>query len=215
MRKLTRSDKALLPKKKAAGNTEVIATPRGQMKAFSATEVRQMDNLLRAERTLVALRDRALLWVALDTMLRGSDVVRLKVRDVKPAASAPVVEEFTLQQRKTRQNVYCRLSPTAQEALGAWLAQFWDEYTPDDPLFNIGPRRFRDIIKALAARIGLDPTRYSGHSTRRTRPKLIYAQEKNLGAIRVLLGHNSLGATAVYLGIEQEDATEAWKRAEL
>jgi integrase len=214
VRKLTRHDRSVAVIIASPG-PQKPRNPRGRVKPFSAQEVSQIDNYLLRDTSLIARRDRALFWVAVDTMLRGSDLVRLTVGHVKPGARKNIVEEFWFSQRKTNKNVYCQLSPKAQGVLAAWIDSFWEHYTPQDRLFNISDRQFRAIIKKLAEAIGLDPKRYSGHSTRRTRPTLIYAQERNLAAIRILLGHSSLGATAAYLGIEQEDAATAWRNVKL
>jgi len=185
---------------------------RGQMKAFSPADVTNIEQRLQENGSLVDIRDLALFRVAIDTMLRGSDVIALTVGTVQPRADAPLVEEFWWSQRKTARAVQCHLSERTRTALGAWLAAFWDAYTPNDRVFNISDRQFRNRIKLLAGYAGHDPRLYSGHSTRRTLPKQIYAQERNLAAARLLLGHTSIGATAEYLGVEREDAKEAWKR---
>jgi hypothetical protein len=43
---------------------------------------------------------------------------------------------------------------------------------------------------------------------RRTKASLIYRRTKNLGAVRLLLGHTKLESTVRYLGIEVDDALE-------
>lgn len=190
------------------------AKARGQMKAFTRAEVVLIDELLLRRGSRRAVRDRALFAVAVDTMLRGSDMIRIRVGNVKPSARAEVVGDFVLRQKKTDERICCNLTRATQIKLEYWLAAGWEArpYCADDYVFAICDRQYRTIIKNLAEMIGLDPARYSGHSTRRTMSTRIYNQTKNLGAVRVLLGHASLGSTAAYLGIEQADATAVWEQ---
>lgn len=50
---------------------------------------------------------------------------------------------------------------------------------------------------------------------RRIKATQIYRRSKNLRAVQLLLGHAKLGATAQYLGIEDNDALEVSKQTEI
>jgi site-specific recombinase XerC len=63
--------------------------------------------------------------------------------------------------------------------------------------------------------IGLDSTCYSTHTMRRTKAPLIYRRTKNLRAVQSLLGHTKLESTALYLGIEVDDALELAEQTEV
>jgi integrase len=178
-----------------------------QKRAFTPAEVAQIEDLLLRLDTLIALRDRCLFRLGVDTMLRSSDLLRVTVGDVKPGPRSAVVESFVIRQKKTGMVTKCNLTTKAQGLVEAWTAAGWDGYCREDRLFDISDRQYRRIVKRLAEMIKLDAAHYSTHSVRRTRSKAIYAATKNLGAVRVLLGQSSLGATAAYLGIDQEDAS--------
>lgn len=197
---------------KPAEASKVVA----QKRAFLPAEVALIEDLLTREGTTQALRDCTLFRVGVDTLLRASDLLRLTVGDVLPSPHGPVVEEFTIRQKKTNQPVRCVLSEEGRAAVTAWLdAGAVARMHKDELLFAISDRQYRNIIKRLASMIKLNPANYSTHSVRRTKSKEIYAQTKNLGAVRVLLGHASLGATAAYLGIEQADAIEVAKSVKI
>jgi hypothetical protein len=66
----------------------------------------------------------------------------------------------------------------------------------------------------VAASIGLDPAKFGTHSLRRTNAVLIYRRTGNLRAVQLLLGHSKAGSTALYLGIEGDDAIEIVEKTE-
>lgn len=63
--------------------------------------------------------------------------------------------------------------------------------------------------------IGLDSNIYGTHMLRQTKATLIYLRKKNLRAIQLLLGHTKLGSTAIYQGIEVDDALHMTEPMEL
>ena len=49
---------------------------------------------------------------------------------------------------------------------------------------------------------------YSSHSMRKTKPTVIYDKTKNIDAVRRLLGHSSVTATASYIGVTDNSALD-------
>lgn len=194
----------------------VAAKTVAQKRAFLPAEVALIEDLLTREGTTQSLRDCTLFRVGVDTLLRASDLLQLTVGDVLPDPRGSVVEDFTIRQQKTGRAVRCALSEKGRAMVSAWLHAGVVSIThKHDRLFAISDRQYRNIIKRLAKMIKLNPADYSTHSVRRTKSKAIYAQTKNLGAVRVLLGHTSLGATAAYLGIDAADALEVAKSVDI
>jgi integrase len=158
------------------------------------------------------LRDLALFNLAIDSKLRGCDLVRLKVADV--TQSGRVISRTTVMQRKTRQPVQFEITEQTRDSLDAWISQA--QLGSGDCLFpsrqlrfpHISTRQYARYIKGWVSQIGLDPSRYGTHSMRRTKPTLIYQRTKNLRAVQLLLGHTKLESTIRYLGVEVEDALE-------
>ncbi len=193
---------------------KVKAKPLGPRAAFSSDEVAQIEALLTREERF---RDRALFRLGIDTMLRSSDLLALALHDVWHLDHG-IYRDFYIEQQKTGERVKVALSDRAVEALMAYITTLSDDpgklcYV--DRLFPISDRHHRRLVKEWAALIRLDPTRYSTHSVRRTKAKAIYGKTKNLAAVRVLLGHKSLGATATYLGVEQDDALNVAREVDI
>ena len=51
------------------------------------------------------------------------------------------------------------------------------------------------------------PTNYKQNS-RKTKASVIFKKTQNIEAVRRLLGHASVANTSIYLGVENEDASE-------
>lgn len=184
-------------------------------------EGRPLPEKLRRRR-LAALRDLALFNTAVDTMLRCSDLLALRIEDVL-SRSGEIFDEIPIQQQKTRRSVVVVLLPETQASLRAWIEV--TEKRPEDPLFSsVANRNFGDalarvqygnIVKGWAALVGRDPRRFSTHSMRRTKASVIYRQTRNLRACQLLLGHASIAHTAAYLAVDQREAIEIAKAIEV
>lgn len=168
-----------------------------------------------------ALRDLALLEVSISTMLRGSDVRRLLVSDVR-SPDGEIAETVTVRQQKTSKPITVSLSPKARDALAQLIdaeGKMGSSYLftalrkPDgEPLTT---RALRQSVKRWAGLVGLDPSAFSTHSLRRTQATTLYRKTGNLRAVQLLLGHANISATQRYLGIEAEDALKLLRRYQL
>jgi integrase len=164
------------------------------------------------------LRDLALFNLAIDSKLRGCDLVSLRVRDVYQGAV--VAARAIVMQRKTQRPVQFEITEATREAIAAWVAAAQVRST--DALFpgrgggsQISTRHYARIVKDWARSVGLDPSRYGTHSLRRTKATLIYKRTKNIRAIQRVLGHTKLESTVRYLGIEVDDALEISEQTEI
>lgn len=155
-------------------------------------------------------RDLAMFNLAIDSKLRGCDLVRLRVGDV--VLGGTVRLRTAIVQQKTGRPVPFELTDSAREALIAWLRKRGSR--EDDWLFpsrsrpgnHITTRQYGRLLDTWVALIGLDPALYGTHSLRRTKVALIYKRTGNLRACQLLLGHTKLESTVRYLGIEVDDA---------
>ena len=155
-------------------------------------------------------RDLALFNLAIDSKLRGCDVVSLKVEDVAPHGYA--VDRATVRQRKTGRPVKFEITEQTRQAVDAYLET--NRKKPGDFLFagRRGPdrclttRQYARLLSGWITGIGLDPTLFGTHSIRRTKATLIYRRTGNLRAVQLLLGHTKVEITVRYLGVEVDDA---------
>ena len=165
------------------------------------------------------IRDLALFNLAIDSKLRGCDLVKLRVRDISHGDR--ISHRATIIQQKTRQPVQFEITEQTRESLSRWIEQA--KLTSSDYLFpsrcsaseHIQTRQYARIVTDWVTEIGLDPTDYGTHSMRRTKVTLIYRRTKNLRAIQLLLGHTKLESTVRYLGIEVDDALEMAEQTEI
>ncbi|KQT12606.1 integrase [Methylobacterium sp. Leaf399] len=155
-------------------------------------------------------RDLALFNTAIDSKLRGCDLVRLRVADVHLGDGVRL--RTTIVQQKTGRPVPFELTETTRETLAAWLklrglkSGDWLFPSRSRPGRHLTTRQYGRLVDEWVALIGLDPAGYGTHSLRRTKVALIYRRTGNLRACQLLLGHTKLESTVRYLGIEADDA---------
>jgi integrase len=157
-------------------------------------------------------RDLALFDLAIDSKLRGCDLVRLRIADVSHGGE--ILHRATIIQKKTGRPVQFELTEQTRHAVAAWVqkaAPIVGPYLFPSRIHrgqHLSTRQYARLLRQWVASIGLDPGLYGTHSLRRTKPTLIYRQTKNLRAVQLLLGHTKLESTVRYLGIEVEHALE-------
>lgn len=164
-------------------------------------------------------RDLALFNLAIDSKLRGCDIVRLQVRDI--AHGRQVISRAMVMQKKTNQPVQFELTEQTRASISDWILK--SNLRSEDYLFpsrvtespHITTRQYARIVKSWVSLIGLDPDDYGTHSMPRTKATLIYRRTKNLRAVQLLLGHTKLESTVRYLGIEVDDALEIAEQTEV
>lgn len=165
------------------------------------------------------VRDLALFNLAIDSKLRGCDLVKLKVRDI--AHGERIASRAIVMQQKTNLLVQFEITEQTRNSLSSWMncAQLKSE----DYLFpsriqgspHLSTRQYARIVNRWVTQIGLDPLNYGTHSMRRTKATLIYRRTKNIRAVQLLLGHTKLESTIRYLGIEVDDALEIAEQTEV
>lgn len=156
------------------------------------------------------VRDLAMFNLAIDSKLRGCDLIRLRVSDV--ALGGTVRLRSSVVQQKTGRPVPFELTDTTREALTAWLRR--RSCIDSDWLFpsrsrtgnHVTTRQYGRLLDERVALIGLDPALYGTNSLRRTKVTLIHKGTGNLRACQLLLGHSKLESTVRYLGVEVDDA---------
>jgi integrase len=184
---------------------------RGQMQPFTQEQIVALTTILGNSIGRHAKRDLALLRVALDTMLRGCDIVRLRVSDV--VFNGDVAEYVRVLQQKTGESMTCVLTRPARDALRSYLVEIGTD--GNRTLFPMCTRTFRNIVKEWCVMLHLDPKWYSGHSLRRTKARLIYRKTGSVKTVQKLLGHSSMRYTELYLGVTDADALEAARDMEV
>jgi integrase len=156
------------------------------------------------------VRDLAMFNLAIDSKLRGCDIVALKVEDIAPNGYA--IDRATVRQKKTGRPVKFELTDQTRQAVDDYLKTAGKK--SGDFLFTgrrddgrcITTRQYARLVSEWIANVGLDSKLFGTHSLRRTKATLIYRRTGNLRAVQLLLGHTKIESTVRYLGIEVDDA---------
>ena len=165
------------------------------------------------------LRDLALFNVAIDSKLRGCDLVALKITDI--VRDDRIRERVSVVQSKTHKPVQFELAENTRETVTNWInspemigCQFmFPSRFHDRP--HISTRQYGRLVREWVVSIGLEPSGYGTHSMRRTKVAEIYRKTGNLRAVQLLLGHTKVDSTVRYLGVELEDALSISERIDI
>jgi integrase len=139
------------------------------------------------------LRDKALFDLAIDSKLRGCDLVKIKIGDV--VAGSDVRHRAIVIQQKTNRPVQFELTADVRATLFSWLERrggsISDYLFPSrvDHAGHMSTRQYARLVDEWVTAIGLRKTDYGTHSLRRTKAAMIYRATGNIRAIQILLGH--------------------------
>ena len=165
------------------------------------------------------LRDLALFNVAIDSKLRGCDLVALKITDI--VRDDRIRERVSVVQSKTHKPVQFELAENTRETVTNWInspemigcQSMFPSRFHDRP--HISTRQYGRLVREWVVSIGLEPSGYGTHSMRRTKVAEIYRKTGNLRAVQLLLGHTKVDSTVRYLGVELEDALSISERIDI
>lgn len=156
------------------------------------------------------LRDRALFDLAIDSKLRGCDVVKVRIGDL--VTGGVVRNRAIVIQQKTSKPVQFELLEPARGSILAWLERrggSLEDYafpSRTDHTDHLSTRQFARLVDEWVTAVGLRREDHGTHSLRRTKASIIYKATGNLRAVQILLGHTKIESTVRYLGADVEDA---------
>jgi integrase len=165
------------------------------------------------------LRDRALFDLAIDSKLRGCDIVKMKIGDI--AAGGAIRNRSTVMQQKTKRPVQFEIMTEARQTLLNWLnrrgGSMEDFIFPSrvNYMGHLSTRQYARLVDEWVGAVGPNVHEYGTHSLRRTKASLIYKATGNLRAIQTLLGHSNIENTVRYLGVDVDDAIALAERTEI
>lgn len=146
----------------------------GPKRPFSQKQIWAIRFFLDLEKRV---RDRALFDLAIDSKLRGCDLVALKIGDL---VSGPEVRtRATITQKKTGRPVQFEIATDARASLFVWLEHraggVEDFVFPSrvDHSRHLSTRQFARLVDEWVEAIGLRPEEYGTHSLRRTKASII------------------------------------------
>lgn len=164
-------------------------------------------------------RDRALFDLAIDSKLRGCDVVKVKIGDL--VTGGQIRNRATVIQQKTDRPVQFEILEPARSSLLKWLelrGGCIDDFAfPSriDAEGHLSTRQYARLVGEWISEVGLPRQDYGTHSLRRTKVALVYKRTGNIRAIQILLGHTKIESTVRYLGVDIEDALALSEHTEI
>ena len=181
-----------------------IPTKRHERNTVSYLDLDEIKALLAApdRATWLGRRDRALLLVMIQTGVRVSELVGLRVCDVHLGTGQHI--KVTGKGRKKRATTLTR---ETVQVLRQWITERGGE--PDDPLFpsrqaqplsryTIGVLVSKHTATALAGCPSLKTKRVTPHTLRHTNAMLLRAKGVDIATIALWLGHESTQTTHIY-----------------
>ena len=150
-------------------------------------------------------QDLALLNTAIDSKLRGCDLIRLQIADVQAK------ERTSVLQSKTQKPVKLEQTESTRKSIARWLKDprmIGQEFLWSDRFHepvHISTRQDVRLVRDWVQSIRLEPSAFGTHSMRRTKVAQIYRKTGNWRAVQLLLGHTKIDSTVRSLGVELED----------
>lgn len=164
-------------------------------------------------------RDLALFNLAIDSKLRGCDLLRIRVSDLRMGGE--IRSRAKIVQSKTGNPVQFEITKCTREAVDGWCkfkdlqSHEWLFPSRKNRTKHLTTRQYARLVDSWIASIDLPRSSYATHSMRRTKSTLIYRKTGNLRAVQLLLGHTKIDSTVRYLGVEVEDALALAESIEL
>ncbi len=163
------------------------------------------------------LRDYALFTLGINSGLRISDLLKLKVSDVLDGKK--IRDRITIREQKTGKTKDFPLGKTTKKALEEHLAT-WN-HQPDDYLFRsrkgkgaLSRQQAFNIINGAARVVGIKE-QIGTHTLRKTFGYHAYKQGMDITIIQKLLNHSAPSVTLRYIGITQDQLDSVYLTLEL
>lgn len=159
-------------------------------------------------------RNLAIFTMGINTALRASDLLRIKLSDVEHLSPG---EHFTIREKKTGKAKQVTLNKASYLAIKRYLKVRRKTHA-DAPLFlsrqggnsSICVRQLNGLVKTWAKECGIKG-RFGSHSLRKTFGYMQRTQFKtDLPTLMVAFNHSSQFQTLTYLGVQADDVHAAF-----
>jgi site-specific recombinase XerD len=178
-------------------------------------KIEAMKKILRAS----SLRDELLFTIGINTGLRISDILSLKIGDVRNKKG--VVDRLEIVEKKTKKTRIVALNKKTRRLIELYLERERPTARNDEPLFRsqkggraITRQHAHYILNCAAKAVGI-MERIGTHSLRKTFGYFAYKQGTDLAMIQKILNHSSQAETLRYIGITQEQIDEVTTKLDL
>lgn len=153
-------------------------------------------------------RDYILFYLGIYTGLRISDILKFKIRDLKGK------NQIKLRETKTGKEKFIPINPVLKKE----LEKYFENKDPDDFIIKsrqgynkpISRTRAYYILDKLGKRFNIN--NLATHSMRKTFGYHYYNKTKDIALLQIIFNHSSPSVTLRYIGIEQDDIDNAYKK---
>jgi len=187
--------------------TAIIESPRGVARLPAVLSAREVERLLAAPAGdgAEAVRDRAMLELLYATGLRVSELVSLRIRDVRLDAG------YLMTMGKGEKERLIPIGDSARRALSDYLdkVRCRDAASAGDHIFlsRLGKRMSRqafwNIIKKRSSEGGIVKN-ISPHTLRHSFATHLLENGADLRSVQIMLGHTDLSTTQIYTHVTRE-----------
>lgn len=158
-------------------------------------------------------RDAMLIATGCFTLLRISDIRKLRYSDLMDADILNVIEQKTGKRREIALNADFR--KLIQDCFKALEIKDPDKYIFTNKMGGVVTvQRINDILKELKAKYRLNIQHFSSHSLRKTGARRIYdmSEDREYALIKLstVLNHSNCAITRRYLGIKREEILDCY-----
>jgi integrase len=170
-------------------------------------------------RTKRSPRDYLFFVLGINVALRISDLLRIKVSDVRDE-DGRIRDALVVVEKKTKKRRSIPLEGAAKDAL-EWYFERMPDAEQDDWLFKSTQReepihrvQARRLVKRWCDLVGLEGN-YATHSLRKTWGYMARKSGLPVSLIRQALGHSREEITLQYLGITAEEVEDVYRKVNL
>ncbi|MFY0521008.1 tyrosine-type recombinase/integrase [Lysinibacillus sp. UGB7] len=166
-------------------------------------KLRQMKKVLKDQ----SERNYIMFMIGINAGLRISDILPLRVRDVKG-------EDMNVLEQKTGNEREIPINDSLKRALQKYIRGKKDNEVLIKSREGMNQPISRDmaykIIREAGEQVGL--VRLGTHTMRKTFGYNYYQNTKNIEALRTMLGHSDVRYTRIYIGIEEDFIREQYMK---
>lgn len=186
----------------------------GQKKPFTNEQIQFLQDHLTNQGKI---RELALFSLQIDSMLRSSDILKLKVEDVLDF-KGEIKKEINIKQKKTKHSHIVQISNKTAEVLVKFIEKegkvegylFTSKRAKSETGYLSYQRHWR-LFKGWCIILGVDPADYATHTGRRTRASMVYAKTKDPKMVMELLGQKDISSVTNYLGSDKEASRKSYR----
>lgn len=186
---------------------------RTAIKLISQTHIKAIINAARAQKSLFACRDLAIMLLLATTGMRREEIVTLTINDIDMAEMKINITGKGGHQRGGY------LSDETRQAIEDWLQRrpvskyntvFVSLHPSKQGKFHsLNPNAINDILTRWRNHAGLPPISVSPHKWRHAFATQVAAKAKNPFALQILLGHTDIKTTSIYVHPDDDELRRA------